>query len=134
MQRPLATVVIGGIKVMKVSVSFPAVWLGWENPERALTVCGDVFSPQCEAVEFLVANDCKVMVDAGIRLLSYANQLAASGREMVLKFSGVRSNAFTYLNRLGFFDFLDPRIVVVKDIPRTIVRLTWQPSPFTGRG
>lgn len=102
---------------MKVSVSFPAVWLGWENLERALTAYGDVFSPQYDAVEFLVANDCKVMVDAGIRLLSYVNQLAASGREVSLKFSSERSNAFTYLNRLGFFDFLDSRIQVAPHRP-----------------
>ncbi|HXG28619.1 MAG TPA: hypothetical protein VNJ47_07215 [Nevskiales bacterium] len=102
---------------MKLSVVFRAGWLGWEGLERSLSGCTRAFGEECDAVEIHVANDCKVMVDAGIRLLSYVNQLADSGRAVALNFSSTRSNAYTYLNRLGFFDHLNPGIDVIPQRP-----------------
>jgi len=56
------------------------------------------------------------MAGAGLRLLSLLNQLVALGAgSLHLRFAS-QNELFGYLNRNGFFDFLDPRIT--SDPPR----------------
>ena len=48
------------------------------------------------------------MVDGAIRLLSLANQLAATTRRIHLDFEEGETGTMGYLNRMGFFDHLHP--------------------------
>jgi hypothetical protein len=52
------------------------------------------------------------MVDAALRLLSLANQLAHNARQVRLEFGSDTSDLVNYLNRMGFFDCLSRRVEV----------------------
>jgi hypothetical protein len=58
------------------------------------------------------------MVDGAIRLLSLANQLAATTRRIHLDFEEGETGTMGYLNRMGFFDHLHPDIEVLPERPR----------------
>lgn len=68
-------------------------------------------------VKVRVPTGCKIMVDAGVRLLSLANQLDASSRRVVLNFEEGLAGTMGYLNRLGFFDHLSPGVEVLPSRP-----------------
>jgi arsenate reductase len=60
-----------------------------------------------------------MMVDGAIRLLSLANQLAFTTRRVRLDFEEGEAGTMGYLNRMGFFDHLDPAIDVIPAMPDT---------------
>lgn len=55
-------------------------------------------------------------VGVGMRLLSMLNQLAVAGGRVHLEFA-TDANLYAYLNRSGFFDFLDSRITCDPERP-----------------
>lgn len=57
------------------------------------------------------------MIDAGARILSLANQLAHGGKRVTFEFEEGLDGVMGYLDRVSFFDQLDPRIVVVPQPP-----------------
>jgi hypothetical protein len=57
------------------------------------------------------------MVDAAIRLLSLANQLASTTCRVQLDFEEGEAGTMGYLNRMGFFDHLNPQVVVLPNRP-----------------
>jgi hypothetical protein len=68
-------------------------------------------------VTFEFPTDCKVMVDAAIRLLSLANQLAYTSRRVRLLFEEGEGGTMGYLNRMGFFDHLRADVEVLPARP-----------------
>ena len=69
------------------------------------------------SVTFSFPLGCKVMVDAGVRLLSLTNQLSAAGKNVLLAFDEGIVGTMGYLNRMGFFDFLLSAIEVTPEKP-----------------
>ena len=57
------------------------------------------------------------MIDAGLRLLCLFNQLDFSTHRVRLHFDEGHAGVMGYLNRMGFFDHLSPRIEVFPDRP-----------------
>ena len=57
------------------------------------------------------------MIDAGLRLLSLFNQLDSSTHRVRLHFDDGQAGVMGYLNRMGFFDHLSPRIEVRPERP-----------------
>ena len=57
------------------------------------------------------------MIDAAIRLLSLANQLAFTTRRVELEFEEGEAGTMGYLNRMGFFDHLAAPIKVTPNRP-----------------
>lgn len=57
------------------------------------------------------------MVDAGLQILSLANQLQYDNKSVSLLFSEGMRGAMGYLNRIGFFDYLHPDIEVLPERP-----------------
>jgi len=57
------------------------------------------------------------MIDSAVRILSLANQLDFCTRRVRLDFLEGESGALGYLNRIGFFDHLSPRIEVTPARP-----------------
>lgn len=57
------------------------------------------------------------MVDAGVRLLSIANQLNCTTRRVKLDFADGEAGTMGYLNRMGFFDHLAREIEVLPGRP-----------------
>ena len=68
-------------------------------------------------IEFRFPAGSKVMIDAGLRLLSLFNQLDFSTHRVRLHFDEGRAGVMGYLNRMGFFDHLSPRIEVLPERP-----------------
>jgi hypothetical protein len=58
-----------------------------------------------------------MMIDAAVRLLSLANQLAYTTRRVCLDFAEGEAGTMGYLNRMGFFDHLDPAVEVLPSRP-----------------
>lgn len=105
-----------GIAVQCV-IRFPATWVDISKFERAMAnSCGPHDSATYD-VTFQFPVGCKVMVDAAIRLLSLANQLAATTRGVRLDFEEGEDGTMGYLNRMGFFDHLATEIEVLPDWP-----------------
>ena len=57
-------------------------------------------------------------MDAAPRLLSLVNQLAVSGRPVIIQFADGNSGVMGYLDRMGFFDLLHPGIRTVPERPK----------------
>jgi len=91
-------------------VELPAGWVNAQKLDAALCRSGGPQRPEVTRTLFLVHAESLVMVDAAVSLLSLVNHLAWQGQEVTLRFTDPQSGCFSYLNRLGFFDALDPRV------------------------
>jgi hypothetical protein len=74
--------------------------------ERAIQAAGAPHGQGIYEVEFHFPIASKVMIDAAIRILSLANQLAFTTRRVRLIFEEGEAGTMGYLNRMGFFDHL----------------------------
>jgi hypothetical protein len=102
---------------MDCVVSFPAKWIDSRAFEEALRHSQGPHAPDVASVNFVFPVDCKVMVDGAVRLLSLVNQLAASTRRVRLSFDQGEDGTMGYLNRMGFFDQLNPSVDVLPHRP-----------------
>ncbi len=98
------------------TLAFPNQWVNGQIFERVLGGHPATLTSPVMAVRFNFPSNCKIMVDAGLRLLSLANQLQAIGKDVTLAFD-IQSQTFGYLNRMGFFDLLHPKIKVEPERP-----------------
>lgn len=102
---------------MHCFVSLPPRWINSGHLEQALTASGGPHRQEVLSVTFRFPIDCKVMVDAGVRLLSIANQLNHTTRKVTLDFEEGPTGTMGYLNRMGFFDHLAPEVSVLPQRP-----------------
>ena len=102
---------------MHCLVSLPAKWVSSDQLDSALAASGGPHDGQVRSVTFNFPHECKVMVDAGIRLLSIANQLNCTTRRVKLDFEDGEAGTMGYLNRMGFFDHLAKEIEVLPQRP-----------------
>jgi hypothetical protein len=102
---------------VECAVNFPGQWVNASKLEAALrNSCGPHDARSFE-VSFEFPTNCKVLVDAAIRLLALANQLASTTRRVRLNFAEGEAGTMGYLNRMGFFDHLAPEIEVLPARP-----------------
>jgi hypothetical protein len=88
-----------------LTVTFRDSWVDCQRFEEALE--GNRLHEGADSdVRFVFPVGCKVMVDAGIRVLSIANQLVSATKRVALVFSEGEPGTMGYLNRIGFFDQL----------------------------
>lgn len=102
---------------MHCLVRFPAQWVNASRFEGALRNSCGPHDPKTFEVSFEFPVGCKVMVDAGIRLLSLVNQLASTTRRVQLHFEEGEAGTMGYLNRMGFFDHLSDIVEVFPSRP-----------------
>ena len=102
---------------MRSVISFPPSWVGSNVFESALQSGVAPHDPTAFEVSFDIPVDCKINVEAGIRLLSLANQLSYSGKRVTLNFVQGECGRMGYLNPMGFFDHLAKEVVVVPSRP-----------------
>lgn len=95
---------------MTCELIFPGKWINADAFEK--TIKGNPHSCGSQEVTFRFYADCKLMVDVCIRILSLANQLHSSLHRVKLIFDDGEDGVMGYLNRIGFFDCLDPGIEV----------------------
>lgn len=69
--------------------------------------------PQVGGVVITVPVGCKIMLEAGVRLLSLANQLVHCGKSVQINFEEGDGGAMGYLDRMGFFDHLSQEVTVI---------------------
>ncbi len=91
-------------------------WIDSAKFEESLACSGigDQIRPRLRIV---IPTDCSIMVDAGVRLLSWANQLVSRGIEVCFVFEGESNAAMGYLDRIGFFQHLLPEVRVEPEPP-----------------
>jgi len=101
-------------------ITLPPCWVGANEFEDALRRSD---TPPHDSRVFSVLiefpTQCKVMVDAAIRLLSLANQLDQCTKRVRLSFEEGETGTMGYLNRMGFFDNLSRGVEVIPDWPST---------------
>lgn len=102
---------------MKCDVLLPNWWVNARAFDDALAQSGGPHQNKFLDVSIQLPIGCKIMVDAAARLLSLLNQLASTPRRVFLEFNPDDDNAIGYLNRMGFFDYLDKAVVVIPERP-----------------
>jgi hypothetical protein len=99
-------------------IELPPKWIDAAAFEVALSANVGPLQSLESSIQISIPARAAVMVDAGVRLLSLSNQLQSVGKRVTLEFSHEDTSSFDYLNRIGFFDELDSKIVVKPDRPR----------------
>ena len=93
-------------------ITLPPAWVDSIQLDQALLGRGGPHDLGIHSVTFNIPNGCKIMVDAGIRLLSLANQINSTTRRVILNFAEGPAGTMGYLNRMGFFDHLAKEVEV----------------------
>lgn len=102
----------------ELAISFIRNWVDASRFEEALQESSlGPHDDRVTRVAFHIPEDCKLMIDAGIRLLSLSNQLDLSGKAVTLDFAEGPDGTMGYLSRMGFFDFLCEGVEVLPDRP-----------------
>ena len=102
---------------MHCKIKLPAKCIDATSLEAALSRADPPHGPDVYDVTVYLPVHCKIMVDAAVRLLSLANQLHLSTRNVRLEFEEGEAGTMGYLNRMGFFEHLAPSIKVLPDRP-----------------
>lgn len=102
---------------MQCDVIFPGRWINVLTLDEVLSSSAGPHDPRCTEITLRFPAGCKVMVDAGVRILSLANQLSSTGRYVTLVFEDGEAGTMGYLNRMGFFDLLSHEIKTVPERP-----------------
>lgn len=97
---------------MQCQINFPPYWIDASRLEAAIRAGGDPHASGVYEVVVRFPVGCKMMIDAAIRLLALANQLALTTRRVRLDFEEGEGGMMGYLNRMGFFDHLAAQIDV----------------------
>jgi hypothetical protein len=99
------------------TITFPGQWIAADQFEQALHQTSTHSFFQSTGVRFRFLPSCKMMVDAAVRLLSLANQLADEGVPVTMQFEDEQNGVMSYLNRANFFTLLSPQICVLPGRP-----------------
>src|SRR6185369_16218255 len=97
-----------------ITIVFQPNWVNCHKFELALeSAAASPHSKSVAKVVFVFPQRCKIMIDSGIRLLSFVNQLCHSGKMVTLDFEEGDDGTMGYLGRVGFFDFLNASVNVL---------------------
>jgi hypothetical protein len=91
-------------------ITIPPAWVSAAALDEVQVAAGDPLNSEARQVVIRVQRTSKPMTDVVLILLSLANQMAASGREVTLQFDGGWNGVMGYLDRVGFFQLLDASI------------------------
>ncbi len=99
------------------TVIFQNKWVDGESFESTLIKKPDLLTSPVMSVRFEFPAECKIMVSAGVKILSLVNQLRSIGKQVTLAFIP-DSATFGYLDRMGFFGLLHNDIQVEPEKPQ----------------
>ncbi len=97
-------------------VTFPEVWINSDKLESILWRAKASIQG-CHHIHFELLPSTKILLDAAVIFLSLINQLASEGTLISIDFGTEDTEVMGYLNRMGFFDHLDSRIIVLPARP-----------------
>jgi hypothetical protein len=100
-------------------------WLTATDFEKALSANASPLDSDCQKITFVVASDCKILLEALARLLALCNQLAHANKLVSIDFSDCRQT-LSYLDRIGFFDHLCETIEVFPRRPTSSKATTYE--------
>lgn len=98
---------------MRYEAYLPSAWIDASGLETAIQRAGDPHRSDTYEAVFHFPIRSKLMIDAAIRILSLANQLAFSSKRVRFVFDEGEAGTMGYLNRIGFFDQLAREVEVV---------------------
>lgn len=101
----------------QISIDLSGKWISSVELENHLNLVKNTTIDDCTDFLITVPNGGNIMVDAGVRLLSYLNQLSKLGKKVCLNFEDGEDGAFGYMNRIGFFDHLEDDITTIPERP-----------------
>lgn len=104
---------------MQAELSLPARWVDAISLDDSLRLQSAVHGQRVSRVQITFPRDCKVMVDAGTRLLSLVNQAASATKAVKLVFEDGAAGTMGYLQRMGFFTYLNPNVCVLPKLELT---------------
>lgn len=91
-------------------------WIDGSSLDRSIAKEGSPLESDSQKIIFVVPAGCKIFLEAEARLLAYSNQCVCSGKNLTIDFNECE-NTLGFFNRNGFFDLLDPRVVVLPSRP-----------------
>lgn len=97
---------------MQAEITLPARWVDASLLDDSFKHQRAVHDQVVTRVQITFPRDCKVMVDAGTRLLSLVNQATTATKDVRLVFEEGAAGTMGYLQRMGFFNYLDPAVRV----------------------
>lgn len=97
-------------------IEFAHNWVNCKAFEDTLLTFGSPLDLNCNTVEFVVPEDCSILLDAASRFLALSNQLVNTGASVSIDFSNCQST-LGYFDRIGFLKHLDSRVKVLPDRP-----------------
>ena len=101
----------------EILVQLPTYWTNASAFEDALRAGRSPHEENSSSVRFAIPKGCQLMTDASVRLLSLCNQLDYCLKRVILEFEEGETGVAGYLNRIGFFDCLAPRVEVLPRRP-----------------
>lgn len=102
-------------KIHKLSLNSEP-WVTADSFEEDLQSAGCFFDSSADNFIIEFPKNCQILLIAGARIIATANQLAGIGKNITLDFKK-SAKLKNYLNRLGFFDHLEPRVSVLPKKP-----------------
>lgn len=100
-------------------------WVDSGDFENSLKKAGCLLSSPYQSFEFIVTKDCKILLDAASRLLALCNQLVENNKKVKINFLPCDSTR-TYLDRIGFMQQLDKRVIVLPERPSISAATTYK--------
>ena len=102
----------------EVTLQLNGGWITAEIFEKCLTTSGCLLNNPASAITIVFPENCQIMMDAGARLLSLANQLADSDKTVSFDFTE-SPQVLHYLNRNGFLGTLSESIIILPKKPKS---------------
>ena len=105
------------VKSPDLHIEFDAdSWIDCKMFESTLSKGESPLTSSINSIVFVIPKGCNLLLEAIARLIALANQLAYQGKKVTVDFSKHYSS-FTYVNRIGFFDHLHKKIIVLPTRP-----------------
>lgn len=102
----------------ELRIEFPSgKWLTAKSFEKTLQESCDPWAFGVRSVTFVLPKECKPMLEATARLLALCNQLMQEKDKVVLDLRE-SGGTLTYLERIGFYDYLSGAVSVLPSRPR----------------
>jgi hypothetical protein len=87
-----------------------ATWVDGLSFDYCVGRAGSPLDSDCDSIYFVVPKGCKIFLEAAARLLALSNQCAVKGKNVTIDFGD--DDTLSFFDRNGFFDLLDPQVIV----------------------
>lgn len=109
----------------QIIIEFPKGWVGCKEFEIALSKAGSVLESKATHIKFLIPESGYLLLEAIARLMALSNQLVMANKNVTIDFTQ-QYETLKYVNRLGFFDYLDKKVEVLPNRPKTSTAKTYK--------